>query len=407
MLSEKAMLSQQQEKIISKILPTLNESQARWFVAKEALSLGRGGIQYIHELTGFSRPTISKGIKEIEGRKKLNRSNIRSEGGGRNAIEQKHPGIDDAIKKIMDETTAGDPMSALRWTCKSTYKIAEELGKQGWEISQRSVHRKLVEMDYSLQLNVKHKEGTGAAHKDRDKQFKNINKIVKRYLSAQDPVISVDAKKKELIGEFKNDGTAWRKKRNPNKVNVYDFPSLSEGKATPYGAYDIQNNEGFVNVGMTHDTSEFAVNSILQWWQHMGKKHYNEATRLLICADGGGSNGSRVKAWKYYLQELSNKLSLIIDVCHYPPGTSKWNKIEHRLFSFISLHWKGEPLVSYETVVNLIGTTTTKNGLKVKARLDKKNYKKGKKFSDSDMKDLNIAYDEKLPKWNYTIEPRQ
>lgn len=400
------MLTKQEQKILLKIIPTLDESQARWFLAKEAMSLGRGGIQYIHELTGFSRPTITKGIKEITSRNKLNSSGrIRSVGGGRKSLGESQPGIDKALEKIMVQTTAGDPMSELRWTCKSTYKIADELKKQGYDLSQRSVHRKLVEMGYSLQLNAKHKEGNGVDHPNRDEQFRTINKKVKKYLSNKHPVISVDAKKKELVGEFKNNGRTWRDQGDPKKVNVYDFPNLSEGKATPYGAYDVHNDEGFVNVGMTHDTSEFAVNSIYEWWKNMGKEHYKNAKKLLICADGGGSNGSKVRAWKYYLQKLANKLNIEIEVCHYPPGTSKWNKIEHRLFSFISMHWKGEPLVSYETIVNLIGATTTKKGLKVKAKLDKKNYKKGQKISDQEMEELNIRYDKKNPKWNYAIKP--
>lgn len=391
-----------------KIIPTLNEPQTRWFLAKEALSLGHGGMQYLHELTGISRPTIAKGKREIISEKSLPLFNerLRSPGGGRKSIENNQPNVEKALKKIMNETTAGDPMSELRWTCKSTYKISEELRKQGYEISQRSVHRKLIDMDYSLQLNTKHKEGNGSDHPNRDRQFQYINNKVKEYLSNKYPVISVDAKKKELVGEFKNNGKTWRCKNNPKKVNVYDFPSLSEGKATPYGAYDVKNNEGFVNVGMTYDTSEFAVNSILQWWKNMGEKHYSGVKNLLICADGGGSNGSKVRAWKYYLQKLSDELLIEIDVCHYPPGTSKWNKIEHRLFSFISLHWKGEPLVSYEAIVKLIGATTTKKGLKVKAKLDKKNYEKGKKISDKEMDELNIQYNEINPKWNYTLKPR-
>jgi Rhodopirellula transposase DDE domain len=262
-------------------------------------------------------------------------------------------------------------------------------------------------MEYSLQLNVKHKEGTGKDHPNRDQQFKNINESVKRFLKRDNPVISVDAKKKELVGEFKNNGRAWRKKGNPSKVNVYDYPSLSKGKATPYGAYDIKHNEGFVNVGMTHDTAEFSVNSILQWWNRMGKARYPNAKKLLICADGGGSNGSSNRSWKYYLQQLADKLDMKINVCHYPPGTSKWNKIEHKLFSFISLNWQGQPLVSYETIVNLIGSTTTKKGLRVKAKLDKRNYEKGKKISDKEMEELKIEYDEDNPKWNYIIKPRK
>jgi len=402
------MLSKQEQNIILKIIPTLNETQTRWFLAKEALSLGHGGIQYLHELTGVSRPTISKGKKEITSEKPLPllTERLRSPGGGRKAIEKTQPNIEKALKRIMNETTAGDPMSELRWTCKSTYKISEELKKQGYDISQRSVHRKLIDMEYSLQLNTKHKEGNGSDHPNRDQQFQYINNKVKEYLSNEYPVISVDAKKKELIGNFKNNGKSWCSRNNPKKVNVYDFPSLSEGKATPYGSYDVKNNEGFVNVGMTYDTSEFAVNSILQWWKNMGKRHYNGMRKLLICADGGGSNGSKVRAWKYYLQRLSDKLLIEIDVCHYPPGTSKWNKIEHRLFSFISLHWKGDPLVSYEAIVKLIGATTTRKGLKVKAKLDKKNYAKGKKISDKDMDKLNIKYNKIHPKWNYIIKPR-
>lgn len=402
------MLSKNEEQIILKIIPTLNESQTRWFIAKEAITLGRGGLQYLHELTGISRPTITKGIEELTRKKKLHPvERIRSLGGGRKSIDEKYPELGKILTKIMEETTAGDPMSALRWTCKSTYRIAEELNKQGYKISQKSVHNKLSEMDYSLQLNVKYKEGTGKDHSNRDQQFKNINVLVKKFLSNSNPVISVDSKKKELVGEFKNNGKTWRKKGKPFKVNVYDYPSLSKGKATPYGAYDLQYNEGFVNVGMTHDTAEFAVNSILQWWRCMGKSRYSNAKKILICADGGGSNGSRNRLWKYKLQRLADDLAIKINVCHYPPGTSKWNKIEHRLFSFISLNWQGRPLVSYETIVNLIGATTSKQGLRVKAKLDKKNYEKGKKISDEEMDELNIEYDKVNPQWNYVIKPRK
>ncbi len=402
------MLNKQDEKIILKIIPTLNEAQTRWFIAKEAITLGRGGLKYLHELTGISRPTILKGIEEIKNNKKLNPidERIRSIGGGRKPIEEQYPDLEKRLKKIMEETTAGDPMSALRWTCKSTYKIADELKKKGYNISQRSVHNKLSEMEYSLQLNVKHKEGTGKGHPNRDQQFKNINELVKKFLKCGAPVISVDAKKKELVGEFKNNGRTWREKGNPSRVNVYDYPSLAKGKATPYGTYDIKHNEGFVNVGMTHDTAEFSVNSIFQWWNRMGKTRYPNAKKLLICADGGGSNGSSNRSWKYFLQQLADNLDIKISVCHYPPGTSKWNKIEHKLFSFISLNWQGQPLVSYETIVNLIGSTTTKKGLRVKAKLDKGNYEKGIKISDDEMEELKIEYDEENPKWNYVIKPR-
>lgn len=391
--------------MVLRILRTLNEAQARWFVAKEAIALGRGGIVYMHELTGMSRPTIMKGMRELESRKKLDVSErIRAPGGGRKKIEERDPELQSALGRIMEETTAGDPMSAIRWTCKSTTRIAEELTKRGNPISQRSVHRKLYELGYSLQLNVKHKEGS--APKNRDQQFRNINSNVNSFLGRGEPVLSVDTKKKELVGEFKNNGRSWRRRGDPRNVNVYDYPSLSEGKAIPYGTYDVQRDEGFVNVGVTHDTAEFAVNSIRQWWNKMGRQHYSGAKRLLICADGGGSNGSRSRAWKYYLQRMADELAVGISVCHYPTGTSKWNKIEHKLFSFISLHWQGEPLVSYETVIKLIGSTTTKKGLKVKAKLDKRKYKTGMKIPDEEMEKLNIEYHKVNPQWNYTIKPR-
>lgn len=402
------MITRESQQIVLKILPTLNEAQTRWFVAKEAISLGRGGLKYMHDLTGISRPTILRGIKEVKSSKKLDISErLRSVGGGRKVLEQEDPNLQQALTKLMEETTAGDPMSALRWTCKSTYKIAEELTKQGYKISQRSVCRKLTKLDYSLQLNAKHKEGIGQDHPNRDQQFRYINTLVKKFFAQGYPVISVDAKKKELIGSFKNNGKTWRKKGNPKKVNVYDYPGLAEGKATPYGAYDLRHNEGLVNIGMTNDTAEFAVNSILQWWNRMGRMHYPHAKNLLICADGGGSNGSRNRLWKYCLQKLSDTLGIEVNVCHYPPGTSKWNKIEHKLFSYISMNWRGEPLVSYETIVNLIGATTTKEGLLVKAKLDKKNYAKGKKVSDIEMEELQIKYDKVHPQWNYMIKPRK
>jgi len=365
------MLSREHQALILKILPTLNESQARWLVAKEAIVLRHGGLKFMSELTGMSRPTILRGEQELKQREKLQRGGgVRAGGGGRKKIEHTQPQIDKALNGIMEETTAGDPMSELRWTSKSTTKIAEELRKQGFKVSQRTVHRKLCKLGYSLQLNLKYKEGK--APENRDEQFRHINSSVWRFLEQKNPVVSVDTKKKEKVGEFKNGGRTWRAKGDPQKVNVYDFPSLAIGTAIPYGTYDVQRNEGFVNVGITSDTAEFAVNSIQQWWARLGNRHYPQATKMLICADGGGSNGSRNRSWKFFLQQLADKLALSISVCHYPPGTSKWNKIEHRLFSFISLNWQGQPLVSYEAIVNLIGSTTTKKGLKVKAKLDTK-----------------------------------
>jgi len=387
-----------------RILGTLNEAQARWFVAKEALARGRGGLQAIADLTGISRPTILKGIRELRSRRKLFAGErIRRPGGGRKRIEVHDPGLTAALKTIMEETTAGDPMSLLRWTTKSVDRIAEELTRRGHAVSRDTVQRRLLDMEYSLQANVKNKEGESP--RNRDQQFRYIQTQVKRCLADHQPVLSVDTKKKEKIGEFKNGGRAWRPKGEPTPVNTYDFPNLARGVAIPYGAYDMQRNEGLVNVGMSHDTAEFAVESIRQWWRLFGSRHYQRAAALLICADGGGSNGSRVRAWKYNLQLLANGIGIPITVCHYPPGASKWNRIEHRMFSYISLNWKGQPLVSYEAVLNLIGSTRTKTGLKVKALLDPRTYEKGVKISDDQMKRLNIRYHRTNPHWNYTIHP--
>ena len=391
--------------IMLKVLKTLNEAQARWYVAKEALALGRGGLKAMHELTGMSRPTILKGINDLRQKRLLGETGrLRRLGGGRKAIEASYPSLKRALEKIMEETTTGDPMSPLRWTSKSTYRIAEELTRQGHAVSQRTVHRKLSALGYSLQGNVKNKEGSAPAI--RDEQFRAINARIRNFIHQGNPVLSIDTKKKERVGDFKNPGRAWGPKGEPREVNTYDFPSLAVGTAIPYGAYDVHRNQGFVNVGMTHDTAEFAVESLRQWWMGVGRRYYPKACHWLLCADSGGSNSSRSRAWKYYLQQLSDQLDIGMRVCHYPPGTSKWNKVEHRLFSFISLNWKGEPLVSYETVVNLIGSTRTKKGLRVKAKLDKKQYETGRKMSDEEMDQLNIKYDKVNPQWNYTIYPR-
>lgn len=359
-----------------KVLGTLNEAQARWFVARESMILGHGGIKKMSELTGLSRPTIIKGIKDLKTKKKFDvAARIRRPGAGRKKIEEQNPKILKVLKDIMEETTAGDPMSLLKWTSKSTYQIRDQMQKLGYSISEDTVQRRLKEMDYSLQANVKTKEGEG--HKDRDSQFRYINNLAKEFMRRGDPVISVDAKKKERIGDFKNPGRSWRPKGSPYEVNIYDYPSLLKGTAIPYGAYDIQKNNGVVNVGISHETSEFAVESIRKWWKQFGSGQYPHAKGILICADGGGSNGYRNRAWKYYLQLLSDEIFIPVTVCHYPPGTSKWNKIEHRMFSFISMNWKGQPLVSFETVVNMISSTTTKSGLQIKAILDTNDYKTG------------------------------
>jgi len=385
-----------------KVLGALSESQARWYVARETLARGRGGLKAMNELTGMSRPTILKGIRELQQHKELPNERIRQPGGGRKRLEESDPGLEAALEQIMEENTAGDPMSLLRWTNKSTVRIAEELTRLGHSVSDETVRRRLAEMGYSLQANVKNLEESGAG---RDQQFRYINKQVKRFLSCKEPVLSIDAKKKERVGNFKNAGRTWRPKGQPIEVNVYDFPHLGVGPAIPYGAYDQQRNEGFVNVGISHDTAEFAVESVRRWWRWIGRRRYPQAQRLLLCADGGGSNGSRNRAWKYHLQQLANQSRLAVTVCHYPPGTSKWNKIEHRMFSFISLNWQGKPLVSYETVINLIGATRTATGLQVKAKLDTRYYEAGVKITDEEMESINLQNHRTNPEWNYTISP--
>jgi hypothetical protein len=396
------VIQQNPEDLTLKILGTLNESQARWYVAREALARGRGGLKAMYELTGMSRPTILKGIRELRQQKELPRERVRQLGAGRKRLEESDPGLQAALERIMEENTAGDPMSLLRWTNKSTIRLAEELTRLGHSVSDETVRRRLAEMGYSLQANAKNLEDSAAG---RDQQFRYINRQVRQCLARQEPVLSVDTKKKERVGNFKNAGNTWRPKGQPIEVNVYDFPQLGVGPAIPYGAYDQQRNEGFVNVGISHDTAEFAVESVRRWWRWIGRRSYPKATRLLLCADGGGSNGSRNRAWKYHLQQFADQSALAITVCHYPPGTSKWNKIEHRMFSFISLNWQGKPLVSYETVINLIGATRTTTGLRVKAKLDTRFYAAGVKITDEEMEQINLRNHRTNPEWNYTISP--
>jgi Rhodopirellula transposase DDE domain len=396
------VIKQNADDLMLKVLGALSESQARWYVARETLALGRGGLKAMNELTGMSRPTILKGIRELQQHKELPSERIRQPGGGRKRLEESDQGLEAALEQIMEENTAGDPMSLLRWTNKSTVRIADELTRLGHSVSDETVRRRLAEMGYSLQANAKNLEESGAG---RDQQFRYINKQVKRFLSGKEPVLSIDAKKKERVGNFKNAGRTWLPKGQPIEVNVYDFPHLGVGPAIPYGAYDQQRNEGFVNVGISHDTAEFAVESVRRWWRWIGRRRYPQAQRLLLCADGGGSNGSRNRAWKYHLQQLANQSRLAVTVCHYPPGTSKWNKIEHRMFSFISLNWQGKPLVSYETVINLIGATRTATGLQVKAKLDTRYYEAGVKITDEEMESINLQTHRTNPEWNYTISP--
>ena len=386
----------------------MNEFQARLFAADKAPDLGRGGISRLSALTGLSRTTITKAVEELEGRGKLRmpgEGRIRRVGGGRKKVERGDPGIRDLLEKILEETTAGDPMSLLRWTSKSTRTMAEELTRLGHPVSWVTVARCLDDLGYSLQANRKSKEGP--QHADRDVQFRYIHRQVRAVLATGDPVISVDAKKKELVGPFKNAGRTWRPQGKPQEVNTKDFPSLAKGKALPYGVYDTGQNRAVVNVGVTHDTAEFAVESIRRWWKLDGQNSYPAAQRLLICADAGGSNGSRLRAWKLNLQQMANQIRIPITVCHYPPGTSKWNKIEHRLFSFISLNWRGQPLINYETIINLIGGTKTRTGLKVQAVLDTNEYETGIKVPDKEFEKIKIRHHKVHPAWNYTISPLQ
>ena len=387
-----------------KIFNTLDENKRRWFCAQKAIEIGYGGITHVNLLTSMSRTTITKGIRELKDNGELEKQ-IRKSGAGRKLITSSNATILTDLERLMNENTAGDPMSSLKWTCKSTRRIAEELVKSGYKISYKTVYNLLSEADYTLQGN---KKTLGSCtSEDRDVQFKTINDFAKEFINSGEPVISVDAKKKEQVGNFKNNGVTWRKSKNPIEVRDHDFPSLGEGVAIPYGTYDILKNEGFVNVGITADTAEFAVNSIRQWWDFVGKSAYPNASKLLICADGGGSNGSRNRLWKINLQKLADEIGLNITVCHYPPGTSKWNKIEHRMFSFISMNWKGLPLISYELIVNLIGNTTTKKGLKIEAQLDLRNYEKGIKITDEELGQINITAHSIYPKWNYSIEKSQ
>ena len=382
----------------------LNEAQSRWYVAQKALDLGRGGIRQVHKATGVSQTTIIRGLKELEGGNDLpSWDRIRAEGGGRKRVEAVDPSIVTSIKRILDDTTAGDPMAALKWTVKSTKTLATELTKQGHKMGPRTVSRLLQDLEYSLHANQKNIEGSD--HPDRDAQFRYINEQVAEHEATADPVISVDTKKKELVGNFKNAGREYRKKGDFKQTNAHDFRTDGLGLAVPYGLFDKKRNHGLVNVGVSHDTAEFAAESIRQWWLLVGRQHYPKATRILICADSGGSNASRSRVLKVRLQSIADETGLSINVCHYPPGTSKWNKIEHRMFSFISLNWRGKPLETFETVVNLIAGTTTSTGLKVEARLDTNEYKTGVKVTDGVLKQIKLSRHAVHPRWNYTISP--
>jgi transposase len=390
--------------------PVLDERARRLWAAAEARSLGRGGISRVAEATGLSRITIRAGLRELDPAPsgpvgEPFGSRTRRHGGGRKPLAEHDPEILRDLETLVDPVTRGDPMSSLRWTCKSAAKLAVELQSSGHAVSERTVNRLLHELGYSLQSNRKTIEG--GSHPDRDAQFQHINRRVKAFQGQKQPVVSVDAKKKELIGRFRNGGREWQPGGRPEEVEVYDFAKKDLGKAIPYGVYDQTTNVGWVSVGVDHDTADFAVETLRRWWRNMGRRVYPEAGRLLITADGGGSNGARCRLWKVELQGLADETGLRISVCHFPPGTSKWDKIEHRMFCHITENWRGRPLVSREVVVSLIGHTTTATGLTIRSELDEGSYPTGRKVSDEQMDGLSIKRDKFHGEWNYSIHPRQ
>jgi hypothetical protein len=389
--------------------PLMDERMRRQWAASEAQSLGWGGLTAVAEATGLSRNTIAVGVGELEHRRDHPREpvdqRIRRVGGGRKQLTQHDPELIEALNALVDPVTRGDPESPLRWTCKSTGRLAEELTRQNHPVTDRTVAMLLKASGYSLQANRKTLEGL--SHPDRDGQFRYIARQVGAALRGGRPVVSVDTKKKELVGEFKNGGREWTPHGEPEPVNTHDFPDKHLGKAIPYGVYDLASNEGWVSVGIDHDTARFAAASIGRWWREMGVARFKRARRLLITADGGGSNSSRNRLWKVALQELADDTQLQLEVCHFPPGTSKWNKIEHRLFCFITNNWRGRPLISYQTIVNLIGSTTTKAGLIVKAALDTAAYETGIKVTDRELAKVRCTRAAFHGDWNYTITPRR
>ena len=385
------------------LLTSFTERTRRLWAATEARMAGRGGFVAVVRATGISPTTLAKAGRELGERDPLPPERVRRSGGGRKRTESLDPDVLPTLERLVEPTTRGDPESPLRWTCKSTRNLAEELRGQGHSLSHVTVARLLAEADYSLQGNRKTMEGT--SHPDRNAQFEYINARSAQQLKRGQPVISVDTKKKELVGAFKNAGREWRPQGEPEAVRVHDFIDPEQGKAIPYGVYEVQRNVGWVSVGVTHDTSAFAVETIRKWWRHMGKKAYPRATSLLITADSGGSNGARVRLWKFELQRLANKTGLAIHVCHFPPGTSKWNKIEHRLFSFITQNWRGKPLRARAAIVNMIASTRTRTGLKVRCVLDTHHYPKAVKVSDAQMQQLRLSPHDFHGDWNYTIAP--
>ena len=401
-LSRKVVLQNIAEKYES-LKGHLNEKAKRCWAASEAQSYGWGGVTLVHEATGIDHKTIRKGVAELQ--QASPESRIRRKGGGRKKLTKKAPTLLASLEEIVEATTRGDPESPLRWTSKSSAKITKALQAKGYQISPRSTSELLTqELNYSLQSNRKTLEGS--SHPDRDAQFQYINQKTKQFQEAQCPTLSVDTKKKENIGNYKNPGREYAPKEKPILVKGHDFPDKKLGKVSPYGVYDIGKNQGWVSVGISADTAAFAVNTLRAWWYGMGKGLYADAAQILVTADGGGSNGHRVRLWKVELQKLANEIRKEIHVCHFPPGTSKWNKIEHRMFSYISMNWRGKPLISQEVVVQLIGNTKTDKGLKIQAILDENTYKKGIKISDQELGQINLTPDSFHGEWNYVISPQ-
>jgi hypothetical protein len=386
----------------------MDERLRRQWAAAEARDLGWGGVTAVAQATGMSRTTVTAGLGELalpEAERAAQASRVRRVGGGRHSLTEIDPGLLAALEALIEPTTRGDPETPLRWTCKSTRRLAHELTRQNHPVHAGTVGTLLREAGYSLQANRKTREGT--SHPDRNAQFEYINASVQRFLKRGQPVISVDAKKKEKVGDFKNGGQEWLPQGEPEEVRVYDFLIKSLGKVTPYGVYDLLHNQGWVSVGIDHDTAQFAVNSIRRWWNEMGQQRFPLARELLITADGGGSNSHRSRLWKVSLQGLADELGIRLFVCHFPPGTSKWNKIEHRLFSFITQNWRGRPLVSQKVIVNLIANTTTRTGLIVKAALDTNRYPTKTKITDEQLERLRLKRHEFHGEWNYTLSPRK
>lgn len=396
-----ANLISERNKILA---PLLSEKMLRLYYAAESKVIGRGGIEVVSKATGASRNTIATGLSELKSNERVDTTRSRKEGGGRKKAIDKMPTIEIELAKLIEPALRGEPDSALKWTSKSLRKLSAELKLKALNVSYRVVGEILKKNGFSLQANRKTNEGK--SHPDRNEQFEHIHNKIKEYQIQSQPVISVDAKKKELVGNFKNIGKELRRKKEPEKVNVYDFPSDADGKAIPYGVYDITHNKGWVSVGIDHDTAEFAAETIRRWWIKMGKPLYPDSQRLLITADGGGSNSSRSRLWKKELQKLSNETNLTIEVCHFPPATSKWNKIEHRLFSYIAQNWRGKPLISYEVIVSLIASTQTTKGLKVACDLNQNKYNIGIKVTNKEMKSINLRKNEFHGEWNYLISPQ-